>query len=184
MKKEKVAVIVHRWEGNPKGDWYPALKKVLEKNNYRVLVPKMPHPAAPNMHAWISKLNAIIPNPSRETLLIGHSIGCQTILRWLSMLPKKEKVGNVLLVAPWMKLRFVEKEAKEIARPWTTIPIAWKMVKPRSAEFTCIFSDDDPYVAVNQAKIFKKELGAKIHIEKKKEHFTSAKDAVTIAEFL
>ncbi len=180
MKKEKTVIIIHRWEGNPEGDWYPALKKILEQKGYFVLIPKMPNPIAPNMHAWISKLNETIPAPTKETLLIGHSIGCQTILRWLSMLPKKKIVGKIILVAPWMKLKFVEKESKEIAQPWEETPIAWSMAKKHTASSTCLFSDNDPYVAVAQAAVFRKNLGAKTHIEKNKGHFTSTKDAALI----
>lgn len=184
MKKEKTAIIVHRWDGKPKDDWYPSLKKELQSKGYRVLVPQMPNTSEPSMHAWIAKLNEIIPSPSEEMIVIGHSIGCQTILRWMSMLSSKKKVGKVVLIAPWTKLKFVEKEAVEIARPWIETPIAWEMARAHATAFTCVFSDDDPYVAVGQANIFRKKLGAVTLIEKKKGHFTTAKDAHLIFSFV
>ncbi len=59
----------------------------------------MPSPSAPKIEEWVNKLKELVPNPDNETVFIGHSIGCQTILRYLEQLNLKTKVRKVVLVA-------------------------------------------------------------------------------------
>ncbi len=169
----KRVVIVHRWEGNPKHGWYPWAKKQLEKAGYKVLIPKMPHTEAPVMHEWIAALMKTVGKPNTQTHFIGHSIGCQTILRYISMLPKKEKVGKVVFVAPWTKPKWIEKEAKSIAKPWIETPINWSAAKKNAQSYSAIFSNNDVYVSASKERaLFKKNLKARTRLLKKKGHFT------------
>jgi len=78
----KKAIIVHGWAYNPESGWYPHVKKELESKGFHVQVPEMPNPEEPKINDWISKLKETIPNPDQETYFIGHSVGCQTILRF------------------------------------------------------------------------------------------------------
>lgn len=178
----KTAIIVHRWGGNPKDDWYPALRMKLIEQGYQVLIPSMPDTDEPEIHAWVSKLREIASEVDSETILIGHSIGCQTILRWLAMLPKEKKVGKVFFVAPWTKLIGVEDDAdsQRIAKPWIETPIDWNAARQHAHSFTCVFSDDDPYVALSETSIFKEKLHATIIIEKNRGHMTEKDEPVVI----
>ena len=93
------AIIVHCWEGYPDYCWYPSVKKELEAKGFIVSVPAMPETDLPEMSKWIPKLQEIIGVPDGELYLIGHSIGCAAILRYLEILGEKQKVGGVVLVA-------------------------------------------------------------------------------------
>ena len=166
--------LIHRWGGNPKKDWYSWLKKELEKKNIEILIPSMPNPEEQKISQWVQYLEKNAGSPNEETFFIGHSVGCQTILRYLEKLPQKTKVGGVLFVAGWMNLTaetLEDKDSKRIAEPWIKTPIDWEKVKSHTKNFIAIFSDNDPYVPLSNSKIFKKKLGAKIIIEKKKGHF-------------
>ena len=164
-------VIVHGWEGHPDEGWFPWLKEELTKKGHFVNVLKMPHPDEPVIAEWVSFLEK---NVIKETILIGHSIGCQTILRFLEKTSKK--IPYVFFIAGWVTLQGLEtQEEKEVAKPWLETPINYKKIRTHKTKFTAFFSDNDPYVPFKEnSDIFKKELNAKIILEKEKGHFAGS----------
>jgi len=167
-------VLVRRWSGSPTSDWYPWLKKELEKENIEVIIPSMPHPNTPEIGAWVSFLREQIKDINEKTIFVGHSVGCQTILRYIESLPKGVRVGGIVLVAGWTRLTaevMKEEEHANIAKPWLTTPIDWKSIKKHVKKVTAIVSDNDPYVPLNNADVFKNNLNAKVIIEREKGHF-------------
>lgn len=173
----KQAIIIHGWGGHPNEAWIPWLKAELEKKGYTVTVPAMPNTEHPVIKEWVSKVKNVLLSPDEETLLVGHSIGCQTILRYLETVDRN--VDAIVLVAPWLTLKaYEDDEEKEIARPWETMPIDWEMIKNRIKKTVCLFSDNDDCVDLSQADVFREKLGADIIIEQGKGHF-SGDDGIT-----
>ncbi|MEK9146618.1 MAG: alpha/beta hydrolase [Patescibacteria group bacterium] len=174
----KRVFIVHGWEGSPEEGWFPWLKRELESYGFAVTVPAMPDPANPLIDKWVSYLKSKTGQPNRDTFFVGHSIGCQTILRLIEK--ENSKIGKVVLVAPWIFLSdaaIEDQESKEIASPWLTIPINFEKIK-ENATYTAIFSTNDPYVPLDSnRRVFENRLGAEIIIEENKKHF-SGKDGV------
>ena len=165
--------IIHGWDGHPNECWFPWLKKELENKNFKVFIPQMPNPEAPEIKSWISSLEKVVKNPDKETYFVGHSIGCQAILRYLEKLPQDIKFGGVVFVAGWINLKptIAEEEgSSEIAKPWLETSIAWNKVLQHTNKFTAIFSDNDPYVYVSDSEIFKEKLNAKVILEHNKGH--------------
>ncbi|MBR9683048.1 hypothetical protein GOV03_00735 [Candidatus Woesearchaeota archaeon] len=174
MKKR--VFIIHGWEGHPHEGWYPWFKQELEKKNFLVSLPQMPNTDEPNIKAWVSYMGNLVGEPNENTYFVGHSIGCQAILRYLEKLEDK-KIGGVVFVAGWFKLTkeaLLDEESKEIAKPWLEIPIDFEKIKESTNKFVAIFSDDDHFVPLSQKDVFKEKLGAKIIIEKGKKHMTEA----------
>lgn len=171
----KRVFIIHGWGGNPKEGWFPWLKKELQKKGFEVYVPIMPDTDNPTITNWVRKLKEITKNPDTETNFIGHSIGCQTILRYLEELNKNIKVGKIILVAPWFRLKMYESEEEEkIAKPWIEKKINFSKVSLHTKNITSIFSTDDYFVPMEDSEIFKKGLNSKIIIEKNKGHFSGS----------
>ena len=79
----KRAIIVHGWDGFPEEAWFPWLKRELEARGFTVDVPQMPEAATPKIDLWVPALAQAVGAPDVELVLIGHSIGVQTILRYL-----------------------------------------------------------------------------------------------------
>ncbi len=166
--------IIHGWDATPASDWLPWLKKELEKLSYLVIVPAMPDTSAPDIDKWVGCLNNELRDPDEEVFLVGHSIGCQTIMRYLEILPKPMKIGGVLFVAPWFNLTNLEDaESEAIAKPWLTTPIDTNKVKNTARKFTAIFSDNDPWVPLENKELFEQKLGAKIIVQNNAGHFSS-----------
>lgn len=169
----KRSFLVHGWEGNPDNCWFPWLKAELEKQGFKVIVPALPNPAEPKIDAWVEALSETIGKSDDETYMIGHSVGCQAIMRYLETIDTQ--VGGVVLVAGFFDLKpesFNEDEDREVARPWLETPINFAKVKSNGNHFTAILSDNDEFVDHEiTAPVFEKELGAKVIIEHDKGHF-------------
>src|SRR3990167_6854811 len=128
----KRAIIVHGWDGFPENHWFPWLKKKLEEINFQVIIPAMPDPETPKIEPWVSQLKKAVGKVDQDTFLIGHSIGCQTIMRYLEQLSPSIKIGGILFVGGWITLTptVTEKEESyQIAKPWLKTPLDWKKIK-------------------------------------------------------
>ena len=171
----KRVFIIHGWGGNPKEPMLDWLKKELKKRKYNVINPKMPLPDVPKIKDWINHLKEVVKNPDKDVYFIGHSIGCQAVLRYLQTINKK--VGGCVLIAPWMHLdeQTIEEEGEEIkkiTKPWMETPIKWKKILNNLNKKTiCILSDNDPYVPLSNGDLFRKNLKAKVIIEHNNYHF-------------
>lgn len=170
----KRVFIIHRWDGNPKGDWYPWLKKELERKGFKVEVPEMPNTSEPVINEWVFHLKKIVGKLDNETHFIGHSMGCQTIMRFLEKENYDDKIGNAIFVAGWLKLDNLEgEEVKKIATPWLNTSIDFDKVKKKLSKITVFLSSNEPYNFIEENKmIFKEKLNAKVIILEDKGHFT------------
>ena len=167
----KKVYMIHGWGGSSKDNWFPWLKEELEKKNTKVIIFDMPDTDKPKIEIWVKYLEEKIKDADENTYFIGHSIGCQTIIRFLEKLHKNKKVAGCLFVAPWFNLINMEPEEIEIAHPWINSKIHFDRVLEHCDNFLAIFSTDDPFVPLTEVEIFKEKLGAKIIIEKNKGHF-------------
>lgn len=168
----KRVFIIHGWEGTPDEGWLPWLKSELQKRGFKVNVPAMPNTNEPKIGTWVPYLKKQVGKINEDTLLVGHSMGCQTILRYLEGLSKNSKVGGVVLVAGFVNLENLTKEEKVIAEPWLTTSIDLEKAKTHTDNITSIFSSNDSWVPLSDSEIFKKKLGAKIIVMKNKGHFS------------
>ncbi len=176
MSTQKRVFIIHGWGGYPEEGCFPQLKKELEAKGFIVKNPAMPNSLRPEIETWVNYLKEQIGAPDENVILFGHSIGVQTILRYLESLPKGVKIAGAVFLAGWMHLTEVtyeEEGDREIAKPWLDTPINWDEVRKKAGKFIAIFSDDDPFVPLSESKIFENMLGAKIIVEHNKGHFSA-----------
>jgi predicted alpha/beta hydrolase family esterase len=155
MSTQKRVFIIHGWDGYPEEGIFPWLK--------------------PEIKTWVAFLAKQVGVPNENTFFFGHSIGAQTILRYLESLPENMKVGGAVFLAGWTNLTneaYETEEDHQIAKPWLETPLDWKKIKTHTNKFVGIFSEDDPLVPFSESTIFANNLGAKIIIEQNKEHFS------------
>jgi len=169
------AYIIHGWGGGPDEKWIKWLKNELEKSGFEVMAPAMPDSENPKIDAWVGYLSKIVGSPDADSYFIGHSIGCQAILRYLEILPQSSRIGGAIFIAGWFTLTGIDSlEEKQISSPWLTTPMDFSKIKSHTGKFVAIFSDKDPFVPAENQKMFSEKLGAKIIVEKEKGHFTEA----------
>ncbi|MBI2673666.1 MAG: serine hydrolase family protein [Candidatus Zambryskibacteria bacterium] len=175
----KRVFIVHGWGGRPDEAWFPWIKKELEAKGFEVFVPAMPNTAEPKIETWVSFLKQVVGMPDSNTFFVGHSIGCQTIIRYLETLPEGVKIGGAVFVAGFYNLRNLETEEEErIAGPWVNTPLNDDKIRNAVNKAVAIFSDNDPYVLPENQESWKNRVGAKIIVEHNKGHFNEEDPAV------
>lgn len=164
-------IIVHCWEGYPEYCWYPSVKRELEEKRFQVMVPAFPETKVPKLKAWLPKLREVVGEPNEKTFLVGHSVGCITILRYLESLSQGRKVDGVVLVAGFTDdLGF-----KELKNFFTT-PVDFDEIKKHCPKFIAIQSDNDPFVPLKHGDVFKNKLGAKVITKHNAGHFSGKED--------
>lgn len=161
----KKVFIIHGWDGYPEEGWFPWLKENLESHGFSVVVPQLPQPEEPRIQNWVSEVRKIVGIPNQDTYFIGHSMGCQTILRYLEELPDGIKIGGAIFVAGFLrKLTNLEddKLVQDVVREWLSSPIDLKKVKSHLPKSVALFSDNDPYVPLENNEDFKEQLNSEI----------------------
>lgn len=148
----KRIIIIHCWGGPADGFWYPWLRDQLEQHEIAVEIPEMPDPESPRIEEWVSHLAHIIGSPNEDTFLVGHSIGCQTILRYLESIDAK--IGGALLVAGWFHLNGLSPEEQAIAKEWLETKIDINAASASCPYMVSLFSNNDPHVPIEDAKLF------------------------------
>lgn len=165
MKKR--VFLIHGWGGYPEEGWRPWLKKELEKRNFEVFIPAMPNTNFPLYEQWINHLQHLIGKPQDNDILVGHSLGCITILRFLEKLKGNKKIKGSVFVAGFTDdLGF-----KELSSFFVT-KIDFPKIKKHCQKFIALHSDNDPYVSLKYGNIFKEKLNGELIIEHNKKHFS------------
>ena len=176
--------IVHCWDGKRDDGWYPWIDEKISNSNNKVIRFDMPNTENPKIEEWVSTLDSQVDELNEKTYFIGHSIGCQTILRYLEN-KNVGKIGGILLVAPWLELlpeAIADEASYNTALPWLNTPINFENIKKKTKNIICIFSSDDYFVSLNQEKEFKKLLNAKTIIVNNKGHISIEDDVYELEE--
>jgi len=179
---QKRVIIVHGWDGYPEEGWFPWLKNELEQEGFEVIVPQLPEPEIPQIESWVKALSVAVGKLDNQTYFVGHSIGCSTIARYINTLPTDTKLGGAVFVAGFFKrlTKLEGEEAKEIASPWLTTPLDFSKVKNTLGKSIAIFSDNDPYVPLDNQDDFREKLGSKIIIVHNMGHFSGSTGTIQL----
>lgn len=181
-------IIVHRWGATPQSDWYSWLSTQLKAKGFTVIIPEMPETNHPKINAWIQTLQETVEKVKGPIILVGHSIGCQTILRYLEK--NQTNVMGTIFVAGWLHLTPAVTESETdnvIAKPWLTTPINFEVVKKRLGKSVAILSDDDPYVDLKENQPQWELLRCSVIVEHHMGHFdedTGCKKLETVLDVI
>lgn len=170
-------ILVHGWDGYPEEGWFPKFRKEMEEQGFIVAIPAMEPADAPSRDRWVPQLANAVGTPDEDTYLVGHSAGCVTILRYLEGLPDGTKVGGVLLVAG-----FTDHLGFEELKNYFTTPIDWTNVRSKADGFVAIHSDNDKFVPLSHADVFKAQLGAQVIVLKARGHFAGSDGTTELPE--
>lgn len=182
----KKVYMVHCWDGKCEDGWYPWIARLLEEKGVEVIRFDMPNTETPKIDEWVSTLNSYVDEINSDTYFIGHSIGCQTIMRFLE---KQEvtNIGGILFVAPWLDLlpaAIEDQDSFNTAEPWLNTPIDFAKIKKFTSNITCLFSDDDYFVDIKQEDEFKEKLGARTLVVKGCGHISQDDNIYELDEIL
>jgi uncharacterized protein len=184
----KRAFIIHGWGGFPEEGWFPWAKDELEKRGFSVQVPSIPDvDGNPEIKSRVNFMGNIVGKADSDTYFIGHSIGCQTIARYLETLSLDIRVGGTVFVTGWFTLKDLEdyeEEDRQVALPWLETPINFEKVRTICPKSVAIFTKDDPFVDPGNAEFYKEKLGSKIIILESGEHLNDASNTKELPEVI
>ncbi len=157
--------MLHGSHGTPYKNWYPYLKKIASKKGYVVNIPQMNFIESLDVEKTANKLieKDLI---NSETTIIAHSSGSRVALGILNNLPKKIVVQKTIMVAGFSNYNLHQALFRVIPKRFYVrlfnVKWDWEKVKSSCKKFIFIYSDDDPYVPIEQVKILNEKLGGKL----------------------
>ncbi len=162
----KRVVLIHGWQGRPGNHWKAWFKSKLEEKGIAVVEPSMPnHSNKPG--DWISALAEAVGTPDPDTVLVGHSLGCPTIIGYLMRLKEGEKIAGAVLVAGFSSklpdyppLDLFDFDSEEV-----------KKAKDHCNKFVNIVSDNDTDVPMDKSRELNDLVNGELILEHNKGHF-------------
>lgn len=135
-------------------------------------MPPMPQTNTPKIGLWLKKLKDTVGVVRPDDYFVGHSIGCQTIMRFLSL--QKKRCAGVFLVAGFVTPKNLTMEEADTVLEWLYPALDPAVAKDKAKNWRAIFSDNDECVDASiNSRIFEESLKAKTQIFAKRGHFDS-----------
>lgn len=192
----KRVVIVPRWGGHAADDWYPWIREQLAKDpgdGLQVEVVALPNPDAPVIEQCVAALQSALGTRAedlRSTLLVGHSVGCQALLRYLAEVRAADQGAGVdaeravgpehlMCIAGWWTID----DPWPSIRPWIDTSIALPSLQANTTGgVTVLLADDDPYTSdwrANKAT-WEQRLDADVRVIQGGRHFNAAQEPAVL----
>ncbi|MBP7899043.1 alpha/beta hydrolase, partial [Candidatus Gracilibacteria bacterium] len=161
----KQALIIHGYNGSNEGNWFPWLKKELEKLEFHVDCPQFPNAAEPQEQEWTQTISDLWKpeiaqenyqkNPTDPSFraIIGHSLGGTELLRalelnWAQPLDLAVIVGATL-----------NDSRRPALENFFATPFDWGKIQRNCKKFILVFSDNDPHIKVETGSYIQDHLG-------------------------
>ncbi|MFH1444755.1 MAG: alpha/beta fold hydrolase [Candidatus Peregrinibacteria bacterium] len=150
--------IFHGVGGNSEENWLPWLKKQLETEQCRVVVPDFPHPDHPTLVEWSEHFRQYEELVDEQTIFVGHSLGGAFALRLLERMPKPIR-ACFLVASVW---GVMGNQFDPQMETFTVSPYDWKTIRKNSNNFSVIHADNDPFIKLSQAEELAQNLGTEV----------------------
>ncbi|WP_280378747.1 RBBP9/YdeN family alpha/beta hydrolase [Nocardia wallacei] len=136
--------------------WFPWLAARLAADGHRVSILELPTPDAPVRAEWDARLAADIATVDLDTVLVTHSLGTITALRFLAGLETDWRLGGLVAVSGFLRPLAAVPELDEYL---TDSPDAAALA-PRIAARVMIHSDNDEIVPPAASRALSTALSA------------------------
>ncbi len=164
----KNVFIIHGTYGHPEENWFPWLKSKLEKLGCKVFVPKFPTPLNQSLENWLEVFEDYKQYLNKNTIVIGHSLGPAFLLNILENLENSIKAS--FFVSGFTGL-FGNSDFNKLNESFVDKSFDWAKIKKNCPKFFLFHSDNDPYIPLEKAEEFAKNLDVNLNIVKNAGHF-------------
>ena len=162
------AIIFHGWGSTSDDNWFPWLKKELEKKRFEVIAPDLPDSDYPKQDKWVATALKLT-HYDENTILVGHSLGTCLIMRLLETFDKKVKA--IFLVSAFDKDLGINEIEKFFYKRYN-----YEKIIKNAGKIYILNSDNDPYIPLNIAEQLSKKLKCKLTVFPNKEHLSAGTD--------
>lgn len=158
-------VVLLHGNGDSRGtdNWFPYIKKELEKLGIACEAPDLPDPVLARAKFWLPYFkNELKLGP--DDIIVGHSSGALSILKYA----EENKIGASVLVGVYYTDLGYEDERTSgyFDTPWN-----WEKIKAHQ-NWTAIFaSTDDPYIPIKEPQFIRKKLDSEYFEFTDQDHF-------------
>lgn len=163
MSQVQVIFIPGNGGGTTEDNWFPNIKKYLEKHKIKVVAADFPDKELARKKFWLPFL---IDNlkVDHNSILVGHSSGAVAAMR----LAETHKIlGSVLVGACHTDLNMdTEKQSGYYDTPWQ-----WKKINNNQKWIALFASQNDPWIPVTEPRHIHKNLNCEYHEFTKGGHF-------------
>lgn len=161
-------LVVHGYTSHCNAEWFPWLKEKLEGEGIQVIIPEMPNSDAPVLEKWLSCLDNVIPNLDENTILVGHSLGCITLIRYL--LKQNRRVRGIILVSGFIgenPMKIQTNELSEFTKEEIDVDRLQKLADTRIT----ITAENDNIVPTNATQSMAKKINSELIVLREGKHF-------------
>ena len=168
-------LVVPRWSGHADSDFYPWLAAQLADSGFKGQVEcvALRRPDEPDLELTVSAVRSRIGSADRaqRTVIMGHSVGAQAVMRAVARLPASVTIGAVVLVAAWWTVH----EPWPSLLPWIETPFDWRAVTQRARARHVLLSTNDPFTpdSAQSRRLFESRIDAEVRICDGAEHFNA-----------
>lgn len=174
MKKINIYA-VHGYTSSNDTEWFPWLKEQFNNTSVNVCIPKMPDSNNPCFEEWIGKLKSTITNMDENTILIGHSLGCVTLLQYI--LQENIKIKGAILVSGFIRENPMKVQTEGLSQ-FVDKDLDIEIIKELIPIKRVITAIDDDIVPSKATMSLANELEAELIVLKNGKHFI-ARDGYT-----
>jgi predicted alpha/beta hydrolase family esterase len=139
----------------------------------------MTDPDLPVIAPWVRRVGELVGEPEQagRTVLVGHSVGCQAVVRYLATAPA-DHVAGVLLVAAWWAVD----QPWPAIQPWIETPIDLDRVRAAAPYFRVLLSSDDPFTGDQAANggEWEEQLDARVTVVPNAGHFNGRQEPAVL----
>lgn len=157
-------LIIHGAHGTPEEIWFPWLKNQLEILGHTVTTPAFPTPEGQTLANWLQ----ILPKIQEDIILIGHSVGAAFILSILEHNKAKAAYFVAGFTGP------LGGDLDQINSSFAEKEFDWEAIKGNCSNITAFYSENDPYVSVENAMELKEKLAPTMICVSDAAHFSAS----------
>ncbi|MBB5911292.1 hypothetical protein BJY24_000159 [Nocardia transvalensis] len=150
--------IVHGYSADVTSHWFPWLARQLGERGHQARVVDLPTPDTPVREEWESRLAAEIGAVDPDTVLVTHSLGTITALRFLTGLAPQWRLGGLVAVSGFLGALPAIPDLDDYLADTPEVAA----VVPHIATRTMIHSDNDEIVPPEASRALAADLDAEL----------------------
>jgi uncharacterized protein len=159
----KIIFIPGNGGGSPQDNWFPYLRKELEKLKVEVIASEFPDNVVARESSWIPFLKDNL-RADEQSILVGHSSGAIAAMR---LAETNKLLGSVLVGAYYTDLNLsTEKQSGYFDRPWK-----WEEIRDNQKWIIQFASENDPWIPIEEAHFVHKKLNTEYYELLEQGHF-------------
>lgn len=174
------ATIIHGYAASPDDHWFNWLAGQFEALGITTSIPALPDSEQPDADRWLEAVAAAVEPVDQDTILVAHSLGCLTALRYLATLPGDWRLGTLILVAGFLE----PLPALPELDPFIADRPEVGRVAAHVGRVLALRSDADPYVPAEHTDRLAALLGVQTQVVAGAGHFLADDGIVELPDTL